>query len=276
MVNARDILNSKRLFIFDMDGTIYIGNRPFDFAVKFICNLRKCGYEIMFFTNNASRSSTFYYNKLASLGYAPTPSEIMTSGDVTAEFLLRHRKGKSVYLVGTSELRRDWRVRGIRLVSDDDASEGATADIVVTSFDTELTYQKVSDAVRMIRSGAEYLSTHPDFNCPIDGGFIPDSGAIAAMMTASTGVKPRYFGKPCPETVNMIKEVTGYSSEEICIFGDRLYTDIALGKQNAITSALVLTGETKKEDLNGISASAMPDFVFSSLAEADKIMFSKD
>lgn len=276
MVNARGILTSKRLFIFDMDGTIYIGNRPFDFAVDFICNLRKCGYEIMFFTNNASRSSTFYYNKLASLGYAPNPSEIMTSGDVTAEFLLRHRMGKSVYLVGTSELRRDWRVRGIRLVSDDDASEGATADIVVTSFDTELTYQKVSDAARMIRSGAEYLSTHPDFNCPIDGGFIPDSGAIAAMMTASTGVKPRYFGKPCHETVNMIKEVTGYSSEEICIFGDRLYTDIALGKQNGITSALVLTGETKKENLNCISAAEMPDFVFPSLAEANKIMFPKD
>lgn len=273
MQNARDVLTSKRLFIFDMDGTIYLGSRPFDFAVKFIGDLRQRGCNILFFTNNASRSSTFYYNKLASLGYAPNPGEIMTAGDVTAEFLLRHRAGKTVYLVGTSELRRDWRSRGIRLISDDEAVEGAEADIVVTSFDTELTYQKLSDAARMIRSGAEYLSTHPDFNCPVDGGFIPDSGAIAALITASTGVKPRYFGKPYGETVSMIKEVTGYSSSEICIFGDRLYTDISLGKQNGITSVLVLTGETKKEDLYGLADSEMPDFVFPSLSEVNTLMY---
>lgn len=276
MNRARDILLSKRLFIFDMDGTIYLGSRPFDFAVNFINNLRHSGYDVMFFTNNASRSSTFYYTKLASLGYAPHPSEIMTAGDVTAEFLLRHRRGKSVYLVGTSELRRDWRGRGIRLVSDEDASEGATADIVVSSFDLELTYQKLSDAARMIRGGAEYLSTHPDFNCPIDGGFIPDSGAIAALLTASTGAKPRYFGKPYGETVDMIREVTGYSSRDICIFGDRLYTDIALGKQNGITSILVLTGETTKADLEKTAPADYPDIVLQSLLEADRLMFGKE
>lgn len=276
MSNSRDVLLSKRLFIFDMDGTIYLGSRPFDFAVNFINNLRRSGYDIMFFTNNASRSSTFYYTKLSSLGYGPHPSEIMTAGDVTAEFLLRHRRGRSVYLVGTSELRRDWKGRGIRLISDEDAAEGASADIVVTSFDTELTYQKLSDAARMIRGGAEYLSTHPDFNCPIDGGFIPDSGAIAALITASTGVKPRYFGKPYGETVDMIKEVTGYSSRDICIFGDRLYTDIALGKQNGITSVLVLTGETTRADLEKTAPADYPDIVLPSLLEADRLMFGKE
>ncbi len=275
MNNVRNTLLSKRLFIFDMDGTIYLGSRPFPFAVNFINHLREWGYDVMFFTNNASHSSTFYYTKLASLGYSPTQTEIMTAGDVTAEFLLRHRRGKSVYVVGTSELRRDWRGRGIRLVSDEDAGEGRSADIVVSSFDTELTYSKLSEATRMIRNGAEYLSTHPDFNCPIDGGFIPDSGAIAALITASTGVKPRYFGKPYGETIEMIKEVTGYASRDICIFGDRLYTDIALGKQNGITSVLVLTGETKAEDLEKTAPADYPDIVLPSLLEADKLMIGE-
>ncbi len=275
MNDIRNTLLSKRLFIFDMDGTIYLGGRPFPFAVNFINHLREWGYDVMFFTNNASHGSTFYYTKLSSLGFSPRQSEIMTAGDVTAEFLLRHRRGKSVYLVGTSELRRDWRGRGIRLLSDEDASDGATADIVISSFDTELTYAKLTEATRMIRSGAEYLSTHPDFNCPIDGGFIPDSGAIAALITASTGVKPRYFGKPYGETVEMIKEVTGYSSREICIFGDRLYTDIALGKQNGITSVLVLTGETTKADLEKTLPADSPDIVFPSLLEADKLMMNQ-
>lgn len=272
MQNARDLLVSKKLFIFDMDGTIYLGKRPFDFAIKFINHLREWGKDVMFFTNNASRSSGFYYMKLSSLGYGPAPHEIMTAGDVTAEFILRHRRGASVYLVGTSDLRRDWKNRGIRLISDDEASCGALADIVVTSFDTELNYQKLSDATRMIRNGAEYLSTHPDFNCPTEDGFIPDSGAIAALVTASTGVSPRYFGKPYSETVDMIKEVTGYSSRDICIFGDRLYTDIALGKRNGITSILVLTGETTERDLEKTHPEDLPDIVLPSLLEADKLM----
>lgn len=272
MQSTRDLLLSKKLYIFDMDGTIYLGSRPFDFAVRYINHLREWGKNVMFFTNNASHSSTFYYTKLASLGYSPAPHEIMTAGDVTAEFILRHRPNKSVYLVGTSELRRDWRGRGIPMISDEAASDGAVADIVVTSFDTELTYQKLSDAARMIRGGAEYLSTHPDFNCPIDGGFIPDSGAIAALLTASTGVTPRYFGKPYRETVEMIREVTGFPMRDICIFGDRLYTDIALGKRNGITSVLVLTGETTEADLQKTAKEDYPDIVLPSLLEADKLM----
>ena len=84
------------------------------------------------------------------------------------------------------------------------------ADIVITSFDTTLTYKKLDDACRLVRGGAEYLSTHPDFNCPTETGFIPDSGAIAAFVTASTGKVPTYFGKPYKETIEMICEATGF------------------------------------------------------------------
>lgn len=264
-----NILKEKKLYIFDMDGTIYLGGRVFDFAIKFINNLRSHGKKVLFFTNNASHTTEFYMSKLTRLGFSPASDEIMTSGDVTAEFLLRHRGGKSVYLVGTDELVEDYKSRGINILSGDEKS----ADIVITSFDTSLTYKKLDDACRFVRNGSEYLSTHPDFNCPTENGFIPDSGAIAAFVTASTGKTPTYFGKPYKETLEMISEATGFAKEEMCIFGDRLYTDIALGKKHGVTSVLVYTGETQPTDVDAASDAEKPDFVFPSLAEADEAIF---
>ena len=264
------IVANKKLYIFDMDGTIYLGNQVFPYAIRFIKNLRKHGKRVLFFTNNASHSPAFYLEKLTRLGFEPTPDEIMTSGDVTAEFLLRHRAGKSVYLVGTEDLINSFREKNIPLLTGDEDH----ADIVITSFDTTLTYKKLDDACRLIRNGAEYLSTHPDFNCPTETGFIPDSGAIAAFVTASTGSVPTYFGKPYRETVEMICEATGCTKEEMCIFGDRLYTDIAIGRRHGVTAVLVLSGETHIEDVEAAADADKPDFMFDSLDNVDFAMFS--
>ena len=254
-------IDSKKLYIFDQDGTIYLGGIVFECAVKFINHLRESGKRVLFFTNNASHSPEFYLEKLTRLGFAPDRSEILTAGDVTVEFLLRHRAGKSVYLVGTPELEGQFKNAGVPLVSED----AERADIVVTSFDTTLTYKKLEAACRFIREGAEYICTHPDFNCPTETGFIPDSGAIAALVTASTGVKPMYLGKPYASTIDMIGEVTGIAREDMCIFGDRLYTDIALGKKHGVTSVLVLSGETQPEDVERADEADRPDFVYADL-----------
>ena len=262
-------LKEKKLYIFDMDGTIYLGSRVFDFAILFINHLRASGRRVLFYTNNASHTTAFYIQKLTRLGFSPAADEIMTSGDVTMEFLLRHRAGKEVYLVGTDELCENFRARAIPL-SD---GSGKTCDIVVTSFDTSLTYEKLNNACRFVRNGAEYLSTHPDFNCPTEDGFIPDSGAIAAFVTASTGKTPTYFGKPHRETVEMIEEVTGIDRGDMCIFGDRLYTDIALGKRHGVCSVLVLSGETTEEDAVNAEEKDRADYVFPSLAEVDAALF---
>ena len=265
-----EIIKSKTLFIFDMDGTVYLGGRPFEFAKRFISNLKKSGKRVLFFTNNASHTDSFYINKLVEMGFEVESNEIMTSGDVTAEYLKRHRKGKSVYLLGVQELIDDFSNKGIDLV------DGKTekTDIVVTSFDTTLTYKKLDNACRLIRNGAEFLSTHPDFNCPTETGFIPDSGAITAFITASTGKTPTYFGKPYRETIEMISEATGVDRNDMCIFGDRLYTDIALGKKFGVTSVLVLSGETQPSDVEAANDDDKPDFVFASLDDLDKEMFS--
>ena len=268
-----EIIKDKKLFIFDMDGTIYLGGRPFGFAIDFIKNLRKNGKKVLFFTNNASHTSPFYFKKLERLGFEPLPDEIMTSGDVTLEFLKRYRSGKSVYMVATDELVEEYREKGINLINGENESSAQNADIVITSFDTSLTYEKLNIACRLIRHGAEYLSTHPDYNCPTEDGFIPDSGAIAALVTASTGKTPTYFGKPYKETIEMIGEATGFDNGEMCIFGDRLYTDIALGKSFGVTSVLVLSGESTAEDVDAAAPKDKPDFVFGSLDDVNKLMF---
>ena len=273
MSQAKDILSSKKLFIFDMDGTIYLGKIPFDFAIKFIKNLRASKKQVLFFTNNASHTDDFYLEKLNRLGFDSSKEEIMTAGDVTYEFLRRHRNGCSVYMVATDELIEEYRAKGINVLNGKD-NDPKSADIVITSFDTTLTYEKLNIACRLIRNGAEYISTHPDFNCPTEDGFIPDSGAIAALVTASTGVTPTYFGKPYKETAETITEYTGYSPEDICIFGDRLYTDIALGKNFGITACLVLSGETKQNDVDAAKDADKPDFVFNDLSDVDNILFN--
>ena len=266
-----DVIKDKKLYIFDMDGTIYLGGIPFDFAKRFIKNLRASGRRVLFFTNNASHTSPFYLKKLDRLGFEPREDEIMTSGDVTLEYLKRYRAGKSVYMVATDELVEEYAAKGIKLVNGE--SDPQSADIVITSFDTTLTYEKLNIACRLIRNGAEYLSTHPDFNCPTENGFIPDSGAIAALVTASTGKTPTYFGKPYKETIEMIGEATGFDNSEMCIFGDRLYTDIALGKSFGVTSVLVLSGETTEEDVDSALPKDKPDFAFASLDDVDRLMF---
>ncbi len=272
---AGELLLSKKLFIFDMDGTIYLGGKPFPFAIDFIKKLRRAGKRVLFFTNNASHSPEFYLSKLTRLGFEPEEGEILSSGNVTAAFLTRKRAGKTVYLLGTPELWDQFSDAGVNLVSKRDGTpNGDHADIVVTSFDTTLTYEKLTAACDFIRNGAEYLCTHPDFNCPTETGFIPDSGAIAACVTASTGVSPVYFGKPYAQTVEMIEEITGEVRENMCIFGDRLYTDIATGRKHGILSVLVLTGETQTADVDSSDEAAKPDIMLPSLAEADRLMFA--
>ena len=154
------------------------------------------------------------------------------------------------------------------------ASNGKTAlelieqdmpDIVVVGFDMTLTYEKLERVCTYIRRGAMFLATHKDINCPTEDGFIPDCGAMCAAITLSTGVEPKYLGKPCSETLDMVIERTGYKKEEIAFVGDRIYTDVATGVNNGAVGILVLSGETKKEDIPLFDV--RPDGVFASLGD---------
>ncbi len=262
-----EILKNKKLFVFDMDGTVYLGSKCFDFAVDFIKKLRKNGKKVLFFTNNASKNLSDYMQKLEKMGFEPSREELLSSADSTISFLKANRPNKKVFVLGTEALKNYFTEKGIELCAD------AGADILVASFDTSLTYANLTVACDTVRNGGEFFSTHPDFNCPTETGFIPDSGAICAAITASTGKSPIYFGKPYKETADLILSHSGIDREDICVFGDRLYTDIALGKRNGITSVLVLTGEATLDDVEKADPSDRPDFIYQSLLEVSNDMF---
>lgn len=254
------ILTEKKLFVMDMDGTIYLGDNVIKGAREFVERARKAGARVVFFTNNASKNPELYVEKLTRLGFQAKREDIITSGDVTIDFLKKKRAGKKVYIVGTPALHESFENAGIVPVE-----IGEDADIVVSSFDTTLTYQKLEHACNLIRGGAEFLSTHEDINCPTADGFIPDSGAICALITLSTGKNPRYFGKPHLETVEYIESYTGISRKDAAIVGDRLYTDIATGKNHGMTAIFVLSGEGTMEDVEKLADTQKPDLIFNSV-----------
>jgi len=263
MTENLEVLKQKQLFVLDMDGTFYLGNRLIEGSLDFLDKLNKTDREFLFFTNNSSRTSAFYQKKLAGMGCYVEEEKIVTSGDVTIKYLNEKYPDSGVFLVGTVLLKESFVKGGVRLVEEN-------PDVVVMSFDTTLTYEKISRACTFIRNGAQFLATHMDFNCPTEEGFIPDCGAMCAMIEASTGVKPKYLGKPFIETVDMIKLITGRENDEIAFVGDRLYTDIATAVNNGITGILVLSGETSPEDLK--RSAVKPDFVFDSLGALGRVL----
>lgn len=252
-------LKDKKMFILDMDGTFYLGNKLIDGSLYFIEKLRETGKKFMFFTNNSSRTSEYYITKLAGMGCGISEDQIATSGDVTIHYLKKHYKGKKIYLLAPPDVEKHFLSSGIIL-------EDKNPDAVVLAFDTTLNYQKLTMACTLIRNGCDFIATHPDFNCPTEDGFIPDCGAMCAFIAASTGIKPIVLGKPYRETVDFILDRTGLELDDIVFAGDRLYTDIATAYHHGATSLLVLSGETKPEDVE--ISDIKPDFIFSCLGQA--------
>ena len=252
------LLDKVKLFVLDMDGTFYLGDRRIDGALDFIHKVKETGRDFIFFTNNSSKNGSMYIEKLAAMDCPITKDRIMTSGDVTAAYLKSKYPGKKVYLVGTPALEAVFREEGICLTEE-------KPEVVVIGFDMTLTYVKLERACTYIREGAVFLATHKDINCPTETGFIPDCGAICAAITLSTGVLPRYLGKPCRETLDMVLQRTGYNKDEIAFVGDRIYTDVATGVNNGALGILVLSGETKRADI--AASEGQPDGVFESLKE---------
>jgi len=259
MSNKKQILEKIKLFVLDLDGTFYLSDELFEWSLPFLARVRETGRRFIFFTNNSSRKNSFYLEKLNRLGCRIEQSQVMTSGDVTIGYLNKYYPGKSVYLMGTESLREDFAERGILLTED------VQPDVVVAAFDTELTYHKLERACTFIRNGAVFLATHTDVNCPAKGGSIPDCGSFCAAIELSTGRKPKYLGKPNPETMEMVCSVTGFSAGDIAFVGDRIYTDVAAGVNNGAYGILVLSGETKAEDIAG--SAIKPDAVFEDLGE---------
>ncbi len=254
--NDLSLLDGISLFVLDMDGTFYLSEDIIPGSLEFLKAVEDSGRKWMFFTNNSSKDKVLYIEKLSRMNCHITSKDILTSGDIMIEFLKKHRTGKSVYVLGTPPLVKSFEDAGIDVRQD----VNEKADIVVVAFDMTLTYEKLEHACTLVRNGAEYLATHPDINCPVKDGFIPDCGAFIAAINLSTGKTPRILGKPYPETPAMISEVTGIAKDRIAFVGDRLYTDVACGVKNGAKGILVLSGETALSDI--ASSDVKPDLIF--------------
>lgn len=255
---ASNLLGRIKCFIFDLDGTVYLGDKVLEGSMEFFKILDKNNIKFKCFTNNSSKNAAMYIEKIKNMGYDLRDDMMLISNQVIISHIKNNMPDKKVFVLGNKYLKGDFEKAGIKLVDEN-------ADIVVVGFDTSLEYKNVLKACSFIRNGAEFLGVNPDFNCPVENGFMPDCGSICAMITASTGVKPEFFGKPSKHTLGYIAADTGFDVKDIAFVGDRLYTDIAIGNGNESVTILVLTGETKEEDLE--KSDIKPTLVFDSLLE---------
>ena len=267
-----DKLRSCELFLFDMDGTLYLGDDVYDGAIALMEDLPRLGKQYIYLTNNSSRAGVDYITRLRRLGFPCERENVFTSGMATGLYLNQNYPGAKVYLAGTRAFYRELQSYGIDLVNDENGHTDAfDVDVVVQGFDTELVYEKLDKAVHFLRRGAKFIAANPDWVCPMPAGeVLPDCGSICALLTASSGVKPEYIGKPNRNMIDVIAKMTGIPNEKICAVGDRLYTDIAVAQNAGSVSVLVLSGETDQAMVD--AAERKPDLILPSVKELHDLL----
>ena len=252
-------LGDKRLFLFDMDGTIYEEDRLFPGSLELMQCISAMGGRYVFITNNSSKSVDEYILKLKNLGIYAEKDNFFTSAQATALLLKENYPEKKVNCQGTKALVGELRAFGIS-VTEEVSDE---IDVVLVGFDTELTSQKLRNTCEALQKDVPFIATNPDIRCPVSFGFIPDCGSICQMLTNATGRTPRYIGKPERIMVDIVREKYGFTVEETVVIGDRLYTDIATGINAGVTSIAVLTGEASAVDIQ--QGAIKPTFTFESV-----------
>ncbi len=248
----------KRLFLLDMDGTIYLDEELFDGTVEFLDYVKEIGGRYIFMTNNSSKSAEKYIEKLGRMGIAAARGDFMTSVDAVIPALVQGHYRK-IYVFGTVAFRRQLAEAGLPVT---DRLEDEV-DCLCMGFDTELTFSKLEDACILLGRGVDYIATHPDLVCPMRYGFVPDCGSVMRMLETATGRLPRVTGKPAPEMVYYAMERTGFAREETVILGDRLMTDIACGVNAGISAVCLLSGEATEADI--AASEVKPEAVFANI-----------
>lgn len=246
------------LFLFDLDGTIYLGDKPIEGAIDTLKKLTAMGKKVCFLTNNSSKDKREYLKKISSMGYPVDLWQIVTSTMATIQWLHTRKPGKSVYPIGTPTFVEELKDSAIP-ISDD-------ADIVLLAFDTTINYEKLWKANVLLEKGRDFIATHPDTVCPSDIGDMPDVGAFMALFECACGRAPGVIcGKPYSPMAEIIGKLFDIPKERIVMIGDRLYTDILFGINNGYQSTLVLSGETTIEMFN--ASGVKPTYVLNSVKD---------
>lgn len=253
-----------KLFLLDMDGTFYLGDRLIDGSLSFIDRVQKTGRDFLFLTNNSSHNAAFYVERLHRMGLDVPRSKILTSGEATCEVISEKYPAKRAYVLGNEYLIEEFHEAGIPV-------DDVNPEIAVIGFDTTLTYEKMRKICDLVRAGLPYIATHPDFNCPTENGFMPDIGAIIAFIETSTGRRPDLIvGKPNTGIVEAAVRRTHIAPAQMAMVGDRLYTDIETGIRSGMLSVLVMSGETTREML--ASSATRPDYTFDRLCDMNPLL----
>ena len=251
-------LKKLKLYLLDMDGTIYLDNDLFDGTIDFLEHIKKIGGRYMFLTNNSSKGVNEYIKKLSGMGIPAVKDDFLTSVDATVDYL-QDKNYKKIYVFGTKSLKNQLVDEGFNVTDklEDDI------DLLLMGNDTELTFQKLEDACILLNRGVDYVATNPDWVCPTWYGFVPDCGSFADIIYNATKKRPKFIGKPEPEMAYLAMKATGFSKEETVLFGDRLYTDIACGVNAGISTVFVLSGEGTMDDLE--KSEVKPEFIYENI-----------
>ena len=264
------MLEGIKLYLFDMDGTLYLGDRLYDFTIELLQQIRRTGGKYLFITNNSSKSVADYVTKLAKFGIEATREDFMTSSQATAYYLKRNHPGKKLYVCGTRSLVAELEGEGFTVTTDLDQVE-----CIVMGFDTELTFQKLHDVSFLLatRPDLPYIATNPDLVCPTEFGSVPDCGSICIGIRNATGREPIVIGKPSPLMPQLAMAKYGCTGAETAVIGDRIYTDVRSGLNAGALGILVLSGESTRQTL--AESDVKPDLVLEDAGEILEILRQK-
>lgn len=255
------MMKNVKLFLFDMDGTLYLGDDLFPFTVPLLEKIKEKGKKYLFITNNSSKSVDAYVQKLANMGIEADENDFLTSSMATARYLRENHCGKKLYVCGTESLKAELRKNGFAVTEKREETE-----CIVMGFDTELTFKKLEDVSYMLCTrDIPYIATNPDYVCPTEFGSVPDCGSVCDMIFNATGKRPFVIGKPSPAMIELAMEKENCVPCETAVIGDRIYTDIKSGLNAKAKTVLVMSGETTEEILN--ASKDKPDLVLKDAGE---------
>lgn len=268
-------LNSIDGFVFDLDGTVYLGEEALPGAVETIAELRRRGSRVLFVSNKPLYPRQNYADKLTRLGIPATAGDVITSAYVLARYLALHEPDLRYYVVGEANLVAELEGQGLHVVGEladqdpQDVIDPTGIDAVVVAFDRTLDYRKLNTAYQALRRGARYFATNGDKTCPMPGGDIPDAGATLAALLQISGRSPELIaGKPSTVILQAALERLELPAERCLMAGDRLETDIRMGHDAGMKTAVVLSGVTTRADAE--KASPQPNLVLANLGELEQ------
>lgn len=257
-------LREKKLFLFDMDGTIYRENALFDGVRELLEKIQEKGGRYAFITNNPSKSVKDYVKKLKKMQLEVTAEHFFTSAQASIALFQDKFAGKLVYASGTKSFIQELKANGLRVTQKFDENIRA----VLLAFDPEITGKKLRTTCEVLtKLDVPYYATNPDWVCPVDFGAIPDCGSMCEGIWRATGKKPIYIGKPEPTMIETLMQKYACTKERTLVVGDRLYTDIASGVNAGVDTVCVLSGEATLQDIQNAEKTETPTYVFESVKD---------